>query len=161
VCHSCSRDTISRNVVTHSAGSSIDVGDGAADNRIQRNRLIDNGDGIIATGAHDNVIGRNTVIGTGFFGAPDTGGFGLILDSSSRNTIDRNVVTCGRGPGVLVTSLDAPAPSRDNVVSDNIVNSRLADGIVVDSGATDNLVLDNEASGNGDDGIDIDIDIEA
>jgi parallel beta-helix repeat protein len=156
LCDACARDAISRNVITHSGGSSIDIGNGAADNRIQHNRLTDNGDGIIVTNGDHNLISRNTVTGTGFFGFPDTGGFGLILDGSSRTTIDRNRITGGRGPAVLVTSLDSPAPSRDNVVSRNAVNSRLVDGIVVDNGATGNLVLGNKAWDNGDDGIDVD-----
>jgi parallel beta-helix repeat protein len=156
LCDACRRDAINRNVVTHSGGSSIDIGDGAADNQIQHNRLTDNGDGIIITNGHDNLIRRNDVTGTGFFGFPDTGGFGLILDGSSRTTISRNRITGGRGPAVLVTSLDSPSPSTDNVVSRNIVASTLADGIAVDHGATGSLVLGNVASRNGDDGIDVD-----
>jgi parallel beta-helix repeat protein len=156
LCDACRGDAIKRNVVTHSGGSSIDIGNGAADNRVEHNRLTDNGDGIVGTNAYDNVISHNVVTGTGFYGFPDAGGFGLILDGSARNNVNHNVITGGRGPAVLVTSLESPAPSRDNLVSHNLVDSRLADGIAVDNGATGNLVIDNQASGNGDDGIDVD-----
>lgn len=156
VCDDCTGDIVDGNAISHSAGSSIDIGNGAADNRVQHNRLTDNGDGIIGTDAHDNLISHNVVTGTGFFGAPDTGGFGLIFDGSSHNTVARNVITGGRGPAVLITSLDSPAPSNHNVISKNIVNSRLADGILVESGATQNLVVRNIASHTGDDGIDVD-----
>ena len=61
-------------------GSAIDIG--AANNRIVKNRLTDNGDGIIGTEAHDNLISHNTVTGTGFFGFPDTCGFRIILDGA-------------------------------------------------------------------------------
>lgn len=155
VCDACTGDTISGNAISHSAGSSIDVGNAARGNRIQDNRLTDNGDGIIGTNANHNLISHNQVTGTGFFGAADTGGFGLILDGSRHNTVTDNVITGGRGPAVLVTSLDSPEPSTGNVISRNVVNSRLADGILVDNGARRNVVARNRSSRNGDDGIDV------
>ena len=151
-----SRNAIDHNSVSHSGGSSIDFGNGATGNRIERNRLTDNGDGIIATQARGNVISRNVVRGTGFFGFPDTGGFGLILDGSSRNIVDRNRITGGRGPAIFVTSLDAPTASAGNVVSRNVVRSVLDDGILVNNGATGTLIRRNIAIGNGDDGIHVD-----
>lgn len=156
LCAACARDINTGNSVTHSGGSSIDFGDGAEHNRIEHNRLVDNGDGIVGTNAHDNLISHNVVTGTGFYGFPDTGGFGLILDGSGHNTVNHNVVTGGRRPAVLVTSLDSPAPSDHNVISQNVVTSRLADGIVVNNGGRGNLVLGNRAFRNGDDGIDVD-----
>ena len=151
-----SRNVVSSNVVSHSGGSSLDFGDGATGNLIERNRLVDNGDGIVGTNAYGNVIRDNIVTGTGLYGFPDTGGFGLILDGSDQNTVHGNIITGGRGPAVLVTSLDSPTPSRDNLVSGNFVNSQLADGILVENGATGTRIIGNNAIGSGDDGIDVD-----
>lgn len=60
-----SDNTIKGNTVTNSAGSSIDVVDGAARNRISGNRISDNGDGIVLTNAHDTYVSDNVVTGTG------------------------------------------------------------------------------------------------
>jgi parallel beta-helix repeat protein len=153
-----SRNAIRSNAVSHSGGSAIDVGgDGAAANRIEHNRVRDNGDGIIVGDASDTLISRNLVIGTGFFGFPDTGGFGIVLDGTDRTTVDRNIVTGGRGPAIFVTRLEAPAVSRNSVVSRNHVTSKLADGILVDNGATRTLLVRNLANRNGDDGIDVEV----
>jgi len=151
-----SRNTVRRNSVSHSGGSAIDIGDGAAANRVEHNRLTDNGDGIIGTEVHDNLISRNTVVRTGFFGFPDTGGFGIILDGADRNTLNGNLVTGGRGPAIFVTSLDAPTASEHNVVTRNIANSKLSDGILVNENASATLLELNTASRSGDDGIDVD-----
>jgi large repetitive protein len=152
-----SGNIIRRNVVSHSAGSSIDLGDGAVANRIERNRLIDNGDGIIVVEVQDTLISRNILTGTGSFGFPDTGGFGIVVDGADRTTLDRNILTGGRGPAIFVTVLEAPTVPEDNVVSRNVVTSNLGDGILVDSGATGTLLVRNIASRNGDDGIDVDV----
>ena len=151
-----SDDAILRNTMTRSGGSSIDIGDGAARNQIVGNRLSDNGDGIVLTNAHDNYISDNVVTGTGLAGFPDAGGFGLILDGSGTNTIVRNRITGGRGPAVLVTSLDSPDPSVGNVLSRNRVSSGGTDALVVEHGAVNTLVDQNRASDSGGDGIRID-----
>jgi parallel beta-helix repeat protein len=153
-----SRNTIRSNAVSHSGGSSIDIGgEGVAANRVEHNRLTDNGDGIILTNASDNLISHNLVTGTGFFGFPDTGGFGIILDGAARNTVDSNIVTGGRGPAIFVTLLEAPTAAKDNVVSRNFVNSKLSDGILVNNGATGTLLVRNIAIRNGHDGIEVDV----
>lgn len=151
-----SRNVIAGNVVSHSGGSSIDFGDGATGNRIEYNRLTDNGDGIVGTNFNGNEISHNVVADTGTFGSPDTGGFGLILDGSGHNTVHSNIITGGRGPAVFVTSLDSPTPSRGNIVSANVVNSKLSSGIVINNGASGTLLLRNLAVGSGDDGIYVD-----
>ena len=152
-----SHNTVQRNAVSHSGGSAIDIGgEGVAANHVEHNRLRDNGDGIILTETSDNVIRHNLVTGTGFFGFPDTGGFGIILDGADRNTLDSNIVTGGRGPAIFVAQLDAPSAAEDNVASRNFVNSKLTDGILVDKGATGTLLIRNIAIRNGDDGIDVD-----
>jgi large repetitive protein len=152
-----SHNTVRRNAVAHSGGSAIDIGgEGVAANHVEHNRLRDNGDGIILTETSDNVIRHNLVTGTGFFGFPDTGGFGVILDGADRNTLDSNIVTGGRGPAIVVAQLDAPTAAEDNVASRNFVNSKLTDGILVDKGAAGTLLIRNIAIRNGDDGIDVD-----
>jgi hypothetical protein len=55
-----------------------------------------------------------------------------------------------------VTRLEPAAAPRDTVISGNLLNSNLANGILVDNGATGTLVVRNRAIGNGDDGIDVD-----
>ena len=153
-----SRNTIRRNVVSHSHGSSIDLGDGAVANRIERNRLIDNGDGIIVVEVQDTLISRNILTDTGASTPPEeTGGFGIVVDGADRTTLDRNILTGGRGPAIFVTVLEAPTVPEDNVVSRNVVTSNLGDGILVDSGATRTLLVRNLATRNGDDGIDVDV----
>ena len=140
------------NRISHSRGSSLDFG--GHDNRIEGNVLTDNGDGIVGGGVR-NLVRGNTVAGSGFFGAPDTGGFGLILDGGRDNVVQRNVVTGGRGPAIYVAKLDSPDAPDGIVVSDNVANSRLADGILVDAGATATVLARNTSNGNGDDGIDV------
>jgi large repetitive protein len=153
-----SRNIVRSNAVSHSGGSAIDVGgEGAAGNRVEHNRLRANGDGIVVGDAPNTLIRRNLVTGTGFFGFPDTGGFGIILDGTDRTRVDRNIVTGGRGPAIFVAQLDLPTPAEDNVVSRNHVTSRRSDGILVDTGAIGTLVVRNLALRNGDDGIDVNV----
>ena len=142
--------------MSHSGGSAIDIGDGAAHNRVEHNRLTDNGDGIIGTEAHDNLISRNTVVGTGFFGFPDTGGFGIILDGADRNTLDRNIVTGGRGPAIFVTSLDAPTASGGQHRLAQRRKQQAQRRHPRQRNATATLLERNTANRSGDDGIDVD-----
>jgi large repetitive protein len=143
---------IASNRISHSRGSSLDVG--GSDNRIKGNRVTDSGDGIVGGGIR-NVISDNTVARSGFFGSPDTGGFGLILDGGQDNVVIHNEVTGGRGPAIYVAQLDSPDPPAHTVVSHNVANSRLSDGILVDGPATATVLDGNTADGSGDDGIDV------
>jgi parallel beta-helix repeat protein len=152
-----SGNDIRRNSISDGAGSSIDLVAGAAGNRVERNRLTDNGDGVTAdSGAHDNLISRNTITGTGFFGFPEAGGFGIILDGVDDNTVERNLVVGGRGEAILVTSFDPQQTSDRNRVSRNVANSKLSDGVLVNGNATATLLERNTANRSGDDGIDVD-----
>lgn len=158
--HGIGGETISRNIIRSNSvfrngGSSIDFGNGSTGNRVESNRLTDNGDGIL-TNAYGTLISHNIITGTGFFGFPDTGGFSLLIDGGEHITVDGNIITGSRGPAIYVTSLDSPTASVNNVVSRNVVNSRLSDGILVDNGATGTRLLRNVAIGSGDDGIDVD-----
>ncbi|MEU0095161.1 right-handed parallel beta-helix repeat-containing protein [Kribbella sp. NPDC006257] len=151
-----SHNTVRRNKVSHHAGAAIDLRDNATANRVQDNRLTDNGDGITLQEVAGNLISGNLVTGTGFFGAPETGGFGIVLDGGSRNTVDRNTVTGGRGPAVLVATLDAASPPESSVISRNLVNSKQYDGIFVDSTAMKTVIERNTANRSGHDGIHVD-----
>ena len=144
------------NRISHSGGASIEVGGtNGHDDRIQENTLTDNGDGIVGAGMR-NVFVDNLVTGSGFFGSPDTGGFGLILDGGEHNVVKGNVVTGGRGPAILLTHLESPDAPDHYVVSGNVANSKLDDGIRVDAGATATLLRRNTANDNGEDGIEVD-----
>lgn len=144
------------NRISHSGGSSIDMGP-ANGNRITENVLTDDGDGIILGNGSHNEISGNTVTGTGFFGFPDTGGFGMVI-GGDHNIVARNTVTGGRGQAIFVGNPDEPdsqGTSDANVISHNVANSELDDGIFVTPGATAALLERNTADGNGDDGIDV------
>jgi parallel beta-helix repeat protein len=143
------------NRISHSGGSSIDIGH-SSENRVGENVLSDNGDGVILFEAHANLISDNSVTGTGLFGFPDAGGFGLILDGADDNLVLRNSVTGGRGPAIFVTSLESQGTSDRNVISHNVTNSRFSDGILVNADATATLLKGNTANENGDDGIRVD-----
>lgn len=144
---------IAGNTVSHSDGSSIDVGDGSTGTHVEGNVLTDDGDGIVLTNAQNTTVARNTVTGTGFSGSPDTGGFGLITDGSDATTIDRNTITGGRGPALYITQLEGTEVPSRTTASRNIISSAGADGILVDAAATDTHLERNNASGSALDGI--------
>jgi parallel beta-helix repeat protein len=140
------------NRISHTSGSSIDFG--GSGNRIVDNVVTDSGDGIVGGGVH-NVISDNTVARIGFFGFPDTGGFGLLIDGGHDDLLQGNSVTDTRGPAIYVAQLDSPDGAAHTTVTHNVANSRLGDGIHVDAGATATLLEANAADGSGDDGIDV------
>jgi parallel beta-helix repeat protein len=140
------------NRASHNLGGAIGA-DGGTGNRLRENLIADNGDGITVGLARQIEISGNIVKGSGTFGAPDTGGFGILLDGSDDATVDRNVVVGGRGPAIFVTSLDNPETSDRNVISRNVANSTLYDGILVSADATGTLIRRNTANGSARDGI--------
>jgi parallel beta-helix repeat protein len=150
-----SGNRVRKNAIHHSQGAAIVIDLGHA-NRVRKNRINANGDGVGVSESRRNRISHNTITGTGFFGDPESGGFGIILDGADRNTIHRNSVVGGRGPAIFVTSLDSQDTSDRNVVSDNVVTSRLNDGILVNANAGATVLRRNRANRNGDDGIDAD-----
>lgn len=148
-----SRNTVRRNTVTHGGG--IDVGgDAATANRIDHNRLVEIGDGVVVGDAQDTLIRRNLITGAGF--GPESGGFGVILDGAVRTTVERNIITGGRGPAILVTALERPG-SQDNTITRNLASSAGDDAIRVDNGATGTRIERNTATDSADDGIDVDV----
>jgi parallel beta-helix repeat protein len=110
--------------------------------RIERNRLVDNANGIISSGVtndtaiRDNVVNRNVDLG--------------ILASGGDTLIEQNTIL-GNGVGVHVSG-------QGTTVARNRVNGSAGDGILVVGGNTTvNTVIDrNVANRNGDDGIDVD-----
>ena len=148
-------NVIRRNVVTHSQSVAIEV-QGAA-NRIEDNRVEDNVDGIfteIDESTHDNVIRGNLVTGTGTFGGPDTLGIGIAA-ASDRTLVERNIVTGGRGPGIVVGVIDDSTTAEDVIIARNLVNSRFDDAILITHGSSGTVVRENTAFGSGDDGIEV------
>jgi parallel beta-helix repeat protein len=141
-----------RNRVSHDLGGAIGADDGTG-NRVRENLITDNGDGITLGLARQTEIRGDIVKRSGFFGDPESGGFGILLDGSDDSTVDRNVVVGGRGPAISVTSLDNPETSDRNLISRNVANSRVYHGIVVNADATDTLIRRNTASGNAKEGI--------
>lgn len=150
-----SRNAVERNVITHSGGSAIDLGNHAVGNRVEYNRAADNGDGIIVVDSQETIIRHNLVTGTGFSGLPDTAGLGLFIDGGDHNAVDGNVVTGGRGPALFVAQWEAPSAPSHTTLTGNVATSKLDDGIHVEPGATDTLVARNLADRSGDDGIDV------
>ena len=64
-------------------------------------------------------------------------------------------MTGGNGPAIFVTSLESEGTSDRNVISRNVTNSRLSDGILVNGNATATLLERNTAVDNGHDGIEV------
>jgi parallel beta-helix repeat protein len=149
------RNLVRANTVRRSRGSAIDLGQGAQ-NRVDLNRLADNGDGIILTDEQHTIVSDNHLTGTGLYGFPDTGGFGVILDGADANTVRHNRVVEGRGPAILVTRLDSPTGADNNAVIGNVAGNNASDGIRIGEGTSGTKVRRNLAVGNGDDGIDVD-----
>jgi parallel beta-helix repeat protein len=150
-----SHNVVRHNVVTHDHDEAISIS--GAGNLIEGNRLADNADGIIAQDdvASDNMIRHNVATGTGAFGHPDSGGFGVILDGADRNTVVHNTLSGVRGPAIYVVQLDGASAAEGNVISHNRATSGGNDGILIGDGSSDTLVDHNAAYGSGHDGIEV------
>jgi parallel beta-helix repeat protein len=114
----------------------------SSDNTIKRNDTVENSFGIIIScgwpdGSNNNRIEKNQV---------------------ARNRLDGIAISLGLGFGVCrLGSGIAPGPfSIDNVVSGNVLNGNLKDGIYVEGGEVRNLLEHNTSNDNTDDGIDVD-----
>jgi parallel beta-helix repeat protein len=150
----------------------------AHDNAIQHNTLKDNGVAIALFNSHDNEVADNTVSpepgGSGtIFGNPQgiaiNGGRGnritgntiratcclggIDVDHSDNTVIDRNTVITEGTPETPSGSVVVRPTSDNTVISRNVTTSEKADGILVLDGATNTLLLQNLANGNGLDGI--------
>ena len=71
------RNDLDNNVVSHNFESGIGVENGSVGNRLRANLLTENADGIIVGEARDTQISRNVIKRSGYFGSPETGGFGI------------------------------------------------------------------------------------
>jgi parallel beta-helix repeat protein len=114
------------------------------------------GDGILLGEAQRTLVSDNSVTDAGI-GFPEAGGFGILLDGADDSLVQRNAVTGGNGPAIFVTSLESQGTSDRNVISRNVANSRLSDGILVNGDATATLLERNTANENGHDGIEISV----
>ncbi len=131
------------------------------------------------TAASQNIIGDNAASGihleAGVTGTIVTGnsiglgtdgalvgnhGDGVLIDGASNNTIGGdNVISDNTGAGVHVTGQDASA----NTIKTNFIGSDDAttaagnmDGVLIDNGASSNVVEGNTISGNNNNGVNID-----
>jgi parallel beta-helix repeat protein len=135
-------------------GPGIEV-DQSKDNQVRNNVLTNPGDGILLIESRHTHVSNNIIRKAGI-GFTEAGGFGILLDGATDNVLQRNSLSGGKGPGIFVTSLESPNTSDRNVVANNVVNSKLNSGILVNNNATATLLRHNTANGNGDDGIHVD-----
>ena len=114
-------------------------------NRVEDNSVSDNhADGIsIAVGSSRNEILENRVRRSG-----GSVGIFLVFDSNE-NRVYENLVEENGGGGILVLEAD------DNRIEENRAYANGQDGITVDDDSIGTLVKRNSASGNSDDGIDL------
>jgi parallel beta-helix repeat protein len=142
---------IRSNRLTHGPG--IEVAH-SSDNRVRENVLTNPGDGVLLIESRRTQVSGNTIHQAGI-GFAEAGGFGILLDGADDNLLQRNALSDGKGPAIFVTTLESQGTSDDNVVSDNVANSNLGDGILVDNAATATLLERNTANQNRHDGIQI------
>jgi len=140
------------NRLAHGPGIEVDF---SSDNRVRENVLTNPGDGVLLIESRRTQVTGNTIhqAGIGFL---EAGGFGILLDGADDNILQRNALSDGKGPAIFVTTLESQGTSDRNVVSGNVANDNLGDGILVDNAATATLLESNTANRNGDDGIDVD-----
>jgi parallel beta-helix repeat protein len=124
--------------------------DGSAGNLVANTVLQGNhGAGIRLELATGNRLTGNIVNGNGSAVEPLTGQ--ILLVSSRRNRLDTNDVSASSTIGVVLIGSDGSL-LQDNTVADN----RPGDGIFVEVGSDRTSLRNNLASGNGDDGIEVD-----
>jgi parallel beta-helix repeat protein len=147
-------NAIEENFVSNNAFAGI-VAD-ADDTRVNRNRVLKNGDGIIIFGSGNNVTGNQIVDAVG---CPEGCGYGISLEGGAGNLIERNVVYRTSADGIRIAAFEPDVPTVGTVVRDNRVVNVGVDGFSV---ATDGegtvsgtLLRGNVATGSGDDGFDI------
>jgi uncharacterized repeat protein (TIGR01451 family) len=94
----------------------------------QRNYISGNGHGV-AIITSDLVRVADNFIGTDVDGKVGMGNglFGLIIDSGSQNTIERNVISANDGAGVTITAIRVPFNGNANVLRGNFIGTQ-ADG---------------------------------
>jgi parallel beta-helix repeat protein len=141
-------NVIRANSATANGGVGIALTFSSQNNTVNDNALTGNGgQGIfLLEGANGNTVARNVVAANTLSG--------VLIANSSTNGVVANRIAQNGGDGLGVVS-DFPLGSGGNVLARNDLTANSADGIVVDAGTTDTVVLANAADGNADDGIDV------
>lgn len=147
------RSRIERNSVSGNGfvGVIVEHGDG---NEVAGNRVSHNNAGVIFDGDR-NTISRNDVTDTA--GACEGCGVGISFEGGHHNLIANNAVERTQGDvGIRVAAFEPfTPPAVHNTVRLNVVRDGGFDGILVEATATDTLLDSNAATGNEDDGIDV------
>lgn len=143
-----SDNVIRANSSTGNGGVGIAVTFSSENNTVNDNALTGNGgQGIfLLDGANGNHLVRNVVAANTLTG--------VLIANSSTNAVAANRIAQNGGDGLGVVS-DFPLVSAGNVLARNDLTANDFDGIFVDPGTTETVVLANEAAENADDGIDV------
>jgi parallel beta-helix repeat protein len=116
-------------------------------NQVRRNRCVRNTTCVlIGSGRRNNVIARNRIFG---------GSAGVGIENGRGNLVVRNVVGETRVVGIYLGLEEPPIGGVDNVVRRNLVRGSDGDGFKVNEKVDRSLLIDNTASGAGDDGFDV------
>jgi parallel beta-helix repeat protein len=120
--------------------------EGSDHNRVRRNRLVRNGEGIIVAPGNRNVIARNRIL---------RGGYGIAVEKGRGNLVAHNLVAHARGAGIRL-GLERPLiGGRHNTVRRNLVRASGDDGFLVNKKDGHSLLRRNRARHNGGDGFDV------
>jgi parallel beta-helix repeat protein len=124
------------------------------DNQVTGNHIFRNGGGIIFDGDR-NTVSQNHVTDTD--GTCEGCGAGISFEGGRDNLIANNTVErTVAGPGISLAAFEPfTPPAIHNTARLNVVTDGGLDGILVQSTATDNLLVRNTTERNGDDGIDV------
>jgi parallel beta-helix repeat protein len=117
---------------------------GSDANMIEKNSILDNDGDAIRLGLSDgNVVRKNVAVGNVF-------GIG-VADGSDGNLVEKNSVLATRVFGIAVFS----NATNNRVEKNDVLGTLLGDGITVASDSSGTQITKNVASGNADDGIDV------
>jgi parallel beta-helix repeat protein len=117
---------------------------GSDANVIEKNSILDNDGDAIRLGLSDgNVVRKNVAVGNVF-------GIG-VADGSDGNLVEKNSVSATDVFGIAVFSNS----TNNRVEKNDVVGTLLGDGIIVASDSSGTRITKNVASGNADDGIDV------
>jgi parallel beta-helix repeat protein len=116
-------------------GITLDAG--ANRNEVTGNHVIGVGDGIVITASGNHVSGNvvSRAVGCG----NNECGYGISLEAGQRNVIEHNDVSRTVQDGIRIGAFIPEQPTRDNLVTRNVVTSAGNDGISVGA-ATDGPV---------------------
>jgi parallel beta-helix repeat protein len=144
---------VRRNVVTRNVFAGIVIE--ADHNDVSRNRVLHNDNGIIVVGDNNNIV-HNQVSGPTSC-SDDECGYGISFEGGSGNLIADNTVVGAAVAGIRLADFvpDTPEAVHNSVLRNVVLNAGV-DGILVESTATDTLLVGNLTRGAGDDGIDVD-----